>query len=59
MRNASIPIFNLFSGICSNKGNDDPVLKRLKEYFPKLASAYLNICNTQKREFFGLRDFYR
>lgn len=50
----------LLSGICSNKGGDkDPVLSRLEKLFPTLAMAYLNICKKQKREFFGLRDFYR
>lgn len=49
----------IFSGICSDKGKNDPVLRRLQEYFAELASAYINICKRQKREFFGLRDFYR
>lgn len=45
-------------GICSNK-KDDPVRERLEEYFKPLAKSYLNICNKQHRQFFGLRDFYR
>ena len=46
------------SGICSNKV-DDPVKSKLEQYFNPLAKAYLTICNLQRREFFGLRDFYR
>ena len=45
-------------GICSNR-EDDPVKKRLEGYFEPLAEAYKEICKKQKREFFGLRDFYR
>ena len=45
-------------GICSYKAND-PVKERLKGYFQPLSEAYKNICTQQKREFFGLRDFYR
>jgi len=45
-------------GICSNQ-EDDPVKRRLEEYFEPLAKAYKKICKKQKREFFGLRDFYR
>ncbi|XP_019856421.1 PREDICTED: E3 ubiquitin-protein ligase RNF213-like [Amphimedon queenslandica] len=45
-------------GICSDKGNNNPVLERLRTYFTELASAYKSICDLQKREFFGLRDFY-
>ena len=45
-------------GICSNKEND-PVKKRLEEYFEPLAEAYKEICRKQERDFFGLRDFYR
>ena len=44
-------------GICSNK-EDDPVKGMLEPYFECLAGAYLKICRNQKREFFGLRDFY-
>ena len=46
------------SSICSNKV-DDPVRKRLQPYFKHLAAAYIAIVAKQKREFFGLRDFYR
>ena len=45
-------------GICSYKLND-PVKERLKGYFQPLAQAYKEILKKQKREFFGLRDFYR
>ena len=46
------------SGICSNMA-DDPVRMMLQTYFRPLAEAYKAICKKQKREFFGLRDFYR
>ena len=45
-------------GICSNEVKD-PVRNELEPYFCQLARAYLGICKLQKREFFGLRDFYR
>ena len=45
-------------GICSNSALD-PVRNELEPYFLPLAEAYLEICKLQKREFFGLRDFYR
>ena len=45
-------------GICSNQ-EDDLVKRRLEIYFEPLAEAYKEICRKQKREFFGLRDFYR
>lgn len=45
-------------GICSNKEND-PVRERLEEYFQPLAKSYVEICKKQRRQFFGLRDFYR
>ena len=44
-------------GICSNE-EDDPVKIRLEPYFEHLAEAYKKICEKQKKEFFGLRDFY-
>jgi len=44
--------------ICSNE-DKDPVRIRMEQYFNPLAHAYLSICKMQKREFFGLRDFYR
>ena len=44
-------------GICSNQ-EDDPVKIRLEPYFEPLAEAYKGICEKQKKEFFGLRDFY-
>ena len=45
-------------GICSNE-EEDLVRRRLEHYFLPLAEAYYNICCKQKRQFFGLRDFYR
>ena len=45
-------------GICSNK-KDDPVRGNLEEFFKPFAIAYRRILKNQKREFFGLRDFYR
>lgn len=45
-------------GICSNKEND-PIRSELEPYFEPLARAYINICELQSREFYGLRDFYR
>ena len=45
-------------GICSNR-EDDPVKMRLKDCFKPLSEAYMEICKRQKRQFFGLRDFYR
>lgn len=45
-------------GICSNKKEDYRRL-RLESYFKPLAEAYVEICRKQKRDFFGLRDFYR
>ena len=44
-------------GICSNEVND-PVKNRLEPYFEPLAEVYKRICKKQKKEFFGLRDFY-
>ena len=45
-------------GICSHKENDR-VKESLDPYFEHFAEAYKAICGKQKREFFGLRDFYR
>jgi hypothetical protein len=45
-------------GICSSK-KDDPVRSNLEILFEPLAKAYKRILEEQKREFFGLRDFYR
>ena len=45
-------------GICHNEKNDE-VNRRLSSYFDPLAEAYSDICKHQKRQFFGLRDFYR
>ena len=45
-------------GICSNK-DEDPIRANLESYFKPFAKAYKSICRQQKREFFGLRDFYR
>ena len=46
------------SGICSNE-KDDPVKDKLDIFFTPLSKGYMEICKKQKREFFGLRDFYR
>jgi len=45
-------------GICSNVEND-PIRERLQDYFYPLSKAYMDVCTTQDRQFFGLRDFYR
>ena len=45
-------------GICHNDENN-AVQKRLSGHFELLAEAYHQICREQKRQFFGLRDFYR
>ena len=45
-------------GICSNEDNDR-VRERLEGLFAPLSEAYYEICKQQKRDFFGLRDFYR
>ncbi len=46
------------AGICG-EGDNDQIKNKLKPYFRPLAQAYKVICDKQKREFFGLRDFYR
>ena len=45
-------------GICGKEDNDQ-IKNKLESYFKPLAQAYKVICDKQKREFFGLRDFYR
>ena len=48
-------------GICST-GMNDPVQKVLEPLLTKLAEGYLNIVSERedcRKEFFGLRDFYR
>ncbi len=48
-------------GICSNI-DSDPIREQLQRYFAPLSEAYMkvcSICEKQKRQFFGLRDFYR
>ncbi len=45
-------------GICSVI-EEDPVLRKLEQYFRPLAEAYKAVYQKQGREFFGLRDFYR
>ena len=45
-------------GICG-RDEDDQIKNKLDPYFKPLAEAYKAICGKQKREFFGLRDFYR
>ena len=54
----SCVIAHLLRGICSNV-EDDKVKKWLDRFFTPLAEAYIEICDKQKRQFFGLRDFYR
>ena len=41
------------------KTKDDQVKERLDRFFSPLAEAYIEICDGQKRQFYGLRDFYR
>ena len=45
-------------GICGKEDNVQ-IKNKLEPYFKPLAQAYEVICKKQKREFFGLRDFYR
>lgn len=47
-------------GICSNK-DDDSVTGKLQVLFEPLAAAYQAIAREKgkKKDFFGLRDFYR
>lgn len=42
-------------GICSS---DPLVQNKVQGYFGPLARAYQQICQTQDKEFFGLRDYY-
>ena len=56
-------IFCTYRGICSS---DDKVCERLKDFFIPFAKAYREICqeqinqtNCKRKEFYGLRDFYR
>ena len=42
-------------GICSN----DVIRRNLDDYFQPFAKAYKEILLKQRRQFFGLRDFYR
>uniref|UniRef100_A0A670HUU1 RING-type E3 ubiquitin transferase n=1 Tax=Podarcis muralis TaxID=64176 RepID=A0A670HUU1_PODMU len=42
-------------GICSSERS---VLHKVDRFFPIFASAYEEICKTQGKEFFGLRDYY-
>ncbi len=45
-------------GICSMT-DYDPIKGKLDEFFDSFAKSYITICKKQKRQFFGLRDFYR
>jgi hypothetical protein len=45
-------------GICSMT-EQDPIRGKLEEFFNSFAKSYIRICEKQKRQFFGLRDFYR
>ena len=49
----------VFRGIC--RTTDDITTQNVQPLIPRLAEAYLRIFEAakQKREFFGLRDFYR
>uniref|UniRef100_A0A8D0H1U9 Ring finger protein 213 n=1 Tax=Sphenodon punctatus TaxID=8508 RepID=A0A8D0H1U9_SPHPU len=42
-------------GICSS---DHVILQKVERFFPIFANAYEEICKTQGKEFFGLRDYY-
>ncbi|XP_069558951.1 E3 ubiquitin-protein ligase rnf213-alpha [Brachyistius frenatus] len=42
-------------GICSS---DAMVLEKVRHFFQPFAKAYLYICDTQGKGFFGLRDYY-
>lgn len=42
-------------GICSS---DPVVLEKVRDFFQPFAKAYLKICCTQGKGFFGLRDYY-
>ncbi|XP_060127041.1 E3 ubiquitin-protein ligase RNF213-like [Zootoca vivipara] len=42
-------------GICSS---ERAVLHKIDRFFPIFANAYEEICKTQGKEFFGLRDYY-
>ena len=60
-------------GICSNvetdpvkkkclteqSNNSEKVKERLNKFFTPLAEAYIEICEMQEQQFYGLRDFYR
>lgn len=43
------------NGICSSS---ETVLLKIKHVLPKLAKGFLRICQDDKDQFFGLRDFY-
>jgi len=45
-------------GICSMT-HSDPIKAKLDQFFDSFAKSYISICKKQKRQFFGLRDFYR
>ena len=51
----------VYRGICSTETND-PVRRVLEPILDELAEGYLEIVSVQegsRKEFFGLRDFYR
>ena len=51
----------VYRGICSTE-TDDPVRTVLEPILGELAKGYLEIVSVQegsRKEFFGLRDFYR
>ncbi|XP_072028224.1 E3 ubiquitin-protein ligase rnf213-alpha-like [Amphiura filiformis] len=47
-------LVNTARGICAG----DPVQDLIEPLIPSLAKAYLSLYKNQKREFFGLRDYY-
>uniref|UniRef100_A0A3B3SIZ5 RING-type E3 ubiquitin transferase n=1 Tax=Paramormyrops kingsleyae TaxID=1676925 RepID=A0A3B3SIZ5_9TELE len=53
---SEIELVETAKGICSS---DQSVLFKIQHLFPQLAKAFLEICKeTDKSQFFGLRDFY-
>ncbi|XP_062976189.1 E3 ubiquitin-protein ligase RNF213-like [Elgaria multicarinata webbii] len=49
-------------GICSSErvicSSERVILQKVERFFPIFADAYEEICKTQNKEFFGLRDYY-
>ena len=59
VNDANNVFFMVSSGICHGNKETNKTYERLESLFPMLSSAYLSISKDQKRQFFGLRDFYR